>query len=68
MTVQCQSCKNTYWIDSSEQCPKCAGGCFDMKSQCPCALCKGKGTIDIRVACPVCNAAGTKLDKRMIIR
>jgi hypothetical protein len=68
MSVLCNSCKNTYWIDSSEQCPKCAGACFDMKSQSPCAFCKGKGTIDIRVSCPVCNVSGEKPDKRVMIR
>jgi hypothetical protein len=64
----CQSCKNTWWIDSSEQCPKCAGSCYDMQSHGPCPKCKGKGTIEIRVPCPVCNTGGVKSDKRMIIR
>jgi|WetSurMetagenome_2_1015567.scaffolds.fasta_scaffold00304_6 hypothetical protein len=64
----CNSCKNTYWIDSSEQCPKCGGGCFDRSAMAPCVRCKGKGILEMRVPCPVCNPKGEKPDKRMIIR
>jgi DnaJ-class molecular chaperone len=68
MSVSCQSCKNTYWIDSYEKCPKCAGSCYDMQSHGPCTKCGGKGKTATRVPCPVCNMAGDKPDKRMIIK
>ena len=68
MISQCESCRRTNWIDSAEKCPKCAGSCFDMQSKSHCGFCKGKGKIEIRVPCPVCNVTGDKPDKRMIIK
>jgi hypothetical protein len=68
MSNQCASCQNTYWIDSSEICPRCAGGCFDRYNNGPCLLCKGAGKKEIRIPCPLCNVNGDKPDRRKIIR
>jgi DnaJ-class molecular chaperone len=68
MAAQCESCKNTFWIDSSEICPKCAGGCFDVRTQSPCKVCNGTGKVEVRKPCPLCNSSGEKSDKRLIIR